>query len=84
MRTLLAIILLAAANVTLAQDWALLNPAYRYNYSDDGTDTISNQVFVTGTELVGPDSIRFALNRTARSCRNVRPLATYRSSYPSS
>jgi hypothetical protein len=73
MRTLSTLLLLTINLLSFGQDWALINPAYRYNYSDDGTDTISNQVFVTGTELVGPDSIRFALNRTARSCMECPP-----------
>ena len=73
MRTLSTLLLITITSLSSGQDWALINSAYRYNYSDDGTDTISNQVFVTGTELVGPDSIRFALNRTARSCMECPP-----------
>ncbi|MEO8590725.1 MAG: T9SS type A sorting domain-containing protein [Flavobacteriales bacterium] len=49
----------------LAQNWALLNPAYKYNYSNDGTDTISNQVFIKGTEVLGSDSVRYAFNNIA-------------------
>lgn len=51
-----------------AQDWALLNPAYKYNYSDDGTDTIRSQVFVTNVEILGPDDHLFTLNRIALVC----------------
>lgn len=68
MRTLLAILLLAAANIALAQDWALLNPAYRYNYSDDGTDTISNQIRVLEVDTLGVDSIRYTLNLIGVVC----------------
>lgn len=68
MRTLLAILLIAIAGPTLAQDWALLNPAYRYNYSDDGTDTISNQIRVMGVDTLGVDSFRYELNKTAEPC----------------
>ena len=52
-----------------AQNWALLNPAYKYNYSNDGTDTISNQVFVTHIDTLGPDSFRYELNRIAERCQ---------------
>ncbi len=53
---------------SMAQNWALLNPAYRYNYSDDGTDTISNQVVVTHIDTLGPDSFRYELNKAAQRC----------------
>ena len=46
----------------VAQDWALLNPAYRYNYSLGGTDTITNQVFVERLDTLGPDSVVYHLN----------------------
>lgn len=51
-----------------AQNWALLNPAYKYNYSNDGTDTISNQIFVTHIDTLGPDSFRYELNRIGVVC----------------
>jgi hypothetical protein len=68
MRTLLSIVLLAAAHITLAQDWALLNPAYRYNYSNDGTDTISNQIRVMDVDTLGVDSVRYVLNQVDKAC----------------
>ncbi|MBK9274394.1 MAG: T9SS type A sorting domain-containing protein [Flavobacteriales bacterium] len=52
----------------LGQNWALLNPAYKYNYSDDGSDTINAQIFVTHVDTLGPDSFRYALNRIATVC----------------
>lgn len=51
-----------------AQDWALLNPAYRYNYSNDGTDTIRHQIRVMDVDTLGVDSFRFELNRVAKWC----------------
>ena len=51
-----------------AQNWALLNPAYKYNYSNDGTDTISDQVFVTHIDTLGVDSFRYELNLIAKVC----------------
>lgn len=51
-----------------AQNWALLNPAYKYNYSNDGSDTISNQVFVTHIDTLGPDSFRYELNTVTELC----------------
>ena len=62
---LLPLLLAASAN---AQNWALLNPAYRYNFSNDGTDTISNQVFITHVDTLGPDSFRYELNGVAEVC----------------
>lgn len=43
MRSALLPLALVCTLLVHAQNWALLNPAYRYNYSNDGTDTISNQ-----------------------------------------
>jgi hypothetical protein len=51
-----------------AQDWALLNPAHKYNYSVDGTDTITNQVFVTGIDTLGANDHLFTLSRVATIC----------------
>ncbi len=51
-----------------AQNWALLNPAYKYNYCNDGSDTISNQIFVTHIDTLGPDSFRYELNKVVRRC----------------
>lgn len=62
---LLAILLSPGA---IAQNWALLNPAYKYNYSNDGSDTISNQIFVTHIDTLGVDSFRYELNTIARIC----------------
>lgn len=62
---LFPVLLCAAAS---AQNWALMNPAYKYNYSNDGTDTISNQIFVTHIDTLGVDSFRYELNTTAAQC----------------
>ncbi|MBL0128072.1 MAG: T9SS type A sorting domain-containing protein [Flavobacteriales bacterium] len=51
-----------------AQNWALLNPAYRYNYSNDGTDTISNQIRVMHIDTLGVDSFRYELNLIGVVC----------------
>jgi hypothetical protein len=66
-RPTLCTFLLIALNAG-AQDWALLNPAYKYNYSDDGTDTISNQIFITEIDTLGPDSFLYQLNRIGVVC----------------
>ena len=59
-RTLATLCLLfMISNGLVAQNWALINPAYKYNYSNDGTDTISNQVFVTHLDTLGVDSFRY-------------------------
>ena len=68
MRSLSTTLLLICGLAGNAQDWALINPAYRYNYSDDGTDTISNQIRVMDVDTLGPDSFRFALNPIALTC----------------
>jgi len=65
----LALLLFGLSLSANAQNWALLNPAYKYNYSNDGTDTISNQVFVTHVDTLGPDSFRYALNKVAEHCQ---------------
>lgn len=64
-----AAILLAYCTLAAhAQNWALLNPAYRYNYSNDGTDTISNQIRVMQVDTLGPDSFRYELNSVTELC----------------
>ena len=63
--TLVGSLLVAIAS---AQNWALLNPDYRYNYSNDGTDTISNQIRVMDIDTLGPDSFRYELNLIAKLC----------------
>ncbi len=63
--SLFAVLLSFGAN---AQNWALLNPTYKYNYSNDGSDTISNQIFVTHMDTLGPDSFVLHLNAIAEHC----------------
>ncbi len=68
MRKLLLLCCALSCGVLSAQNWALINPDYKYNYSNDGTDTISNQVFVTHVDTLGVDSFRYELNRIALVC----------------
>lgn len=68
MRSCIALVIILTHSVALGQDWALINPAYRYNYSDDGTDTISNQIRVLGIDALGLDGIRYTLNTISRRC----------------
>jgi hypothetical protein len=51
-----------------AQNWALINPDYKYNYSLGGTDTITNQVFVAAIDTLGPDDRLLTLNRVPLVC----------------
>lgn len=59
-----------------AQNWALINPDYKYNYSNDGTDTISNQIFVTETMELGLDSMLYIMNPVAEFCSDCSGLAS--------
>ena len=68
MRTLSTLLLITITSLSFGQDWALINPAYRYNYSDDGTDTISNQIRVMEVDTLGVDSVLYTLNRIAFMC----------------
>lgn len=68
MRKLLLLSCALSCSLLYAQNWALINPDYKYNYSNDGTDTISNQVFVTHVDTLGVDSFRYELNRIALVC----------------
>ncbi len=68
MRTFLATVFVLGTCIAQAQNWALLNPAYRYNYSNDGTDTISNQIRVMDVDTLGVDSFRYELNDLAVPC----------------
>jgi len=65
---LLALLFFCLSLTANAQNWALLNPAYKYNYSNDGTDTISNQIRVMQVDTLGPDSFRYELNRVVELC----------------
>lgn len=73
MRTLSTLLLITITSLSSGQDWALINPAYRYNYSDDGTDTISNQIRVMDVDTLGVDSFRFELNRIGVICPSCSP-----------
>lgn len=68
MRGIGFLVSLLPAITAIAQNWALLNPAYRYNYSNDGTDTISNQIRVMDVDTLGVDSFRYELNLITRVC----------------
>ncbi len=68
MRTVLLVALILIGLGMHGQDWALINPAYKYNYSNDGSDTISNQIFVTHIDTLGVDSFRYELNLIAKVC----------------
>ncbi len=64
----LVLVSILSLGAVRAQNWALLNPAYKYNYSNDGSDTISNQIFVTHIDTLGVDSFRYELNRIGVVC----------------
>jgi hypothetical protein len=68
MRPYITFVIVLIHSVAMGQNWALINPAYRYNYSDDGTDTISNQIRVMEVDTLGPDSFRYELNRIGVVC----------------
>ncbi|MBK9147347.1 MAG: hypothetical protein IPM12_05930 [Flavobacteriales bacterium] len=68
MRTFALLITFSLEGIVNAQNWALINPAYKYNYSNDGTDTISNQIRVLYIDTFGPDSFRFDLNLIGIPC----------------
>lgn len=70
MRYATALFLLACASNISAQNWAVLDPANKYGYANDGSDTIRAQVFVMHIDTVGPDSTRWELNRIAEPCSN--------------
>lgn len=82
MRTSLLFAFLVAGSLSNAQNWALINPTYKYNYSFGGTDTITNQVFVTETESIGPASFHFELNRMAVVCDTCGALGAERFIWP--
>ncbi len=65
---LLVLVSVLSLGAVHAQNWALLNPTYKYNYSKDGSDTISNQIFVTHIDTLGVDSFRYELNRIGVVC----------------
>jgi hypothetical protein len=80
MRTARSILLPALISLSASangQNWALLNPAYKYNYANDGTDTISNQIFVTRIDTLGVDSFRYELNGVAELCDTCAGPALY-------
>ena len=68
MRSAALLLSLCGASGLFAQNWTLINPAYKYNYSLGGTDTITNQIFATQVDTLGPDSFRYELNRIGVQC----------------
>ena len=68
MRTLQFCLLMLTGTTLLAQNWVVLNPAYRYNYKTDDSDTIRSQIRVMDIDTLGPDSFRYELNRVASLC----------------
>ena len=78
MRNLILLFLVLQCGALSAQNWALINPDYKYNYSNDGTDTISNQIFVTHIDTLGVDSFRYELNLIGLRCDTcVASLGSY-------
>ncbi|MBS1939330.1 MAG: T9SS type A sorting domain-containing protein [Bacteroidetes bacterium] len=67
---------------TLAQNWALINPAYRYNYNDDGSDTIKNQVLVVTIDTLAADTFRYAMPLIARLCNNCPGACNLQTNLP--
>jgi len=66
-----AVVLVASSLIGVgvhAQDWALINPAYKYNYSIGNGDTIVHQIRVDLTEAIAADSFRYELNKVAEPC----------------
>ena len=68
MRLALLALLLLVCNVLSAQNWALLNPDYKYNYSNDGTDTIVQQVAIIGTPIFEGDTMKVHLAHHTSIC----------------
>ncbi|MGV9012978.1 MAG: T9SS type A sorting domain-containing protein [Flavobacteriales bacterium] len=68
MRKSFLLFLLCHCSLLSAQNWALINPDYKYNYSNDGTDTISNQIFVTQVDTLGVDSVVYKMNSVGELC----------------
>lgn len=75
MRKLMLICGALICGLLSAQNWALINPDYKYNYSNDGTDTISDQIFVTQIDTLGVDSFRYELTSdVAGHCLTCDPM----------
>jgi hypothetical protein len=68
MRTLSTLLLLTITSLSFGQDWALIDPAYRYNYSLGGSDTITNQVFVTDIDTLTGGEFRYGFNLIGVAC----------------
>jgi hypothetical protein len=51
-----------------AQNWALLDPANKYDYALGGSDTITDQVFIEDIDTLGPNDFWYALNTIAERC----------------
>lgn len=82
MRSLIGPLAMLFSLLASAQDWALINPAYKYNYSDDGTDTISEQIKVVRQEIGGSDTTYLVFNRTAELCYACWPDCALRIGIP--
>ena len=73
MRMLLLLCCVLSGGLISAQNWALINPDYKYNYSNEGSEMITDQVIVTRIDTLGPDSFQYELNEFARHCETCDP-----------
>lgn len=65
-----------------AQNWALINPEYHYNFNNDGSDTIKYQLRTTQVDTLGFDSIRYALPLVAQPCSDCGDTCNVRFNVP--
>lgn len=68
MRMLILLCCALQCGLLSAQNWALINPDYKYNYTASGNNTLIEQVITVGDTTLGPDSSGFYLSPHSRVC----------------
>ncbi|MCB0769850.1 MAG: T9SS type A sorting domain-containing protein [Flavobacteriales bacterium] len=68
MRVAILLTILTSSSLLHAQEWQLVRPGWKYNYQLPGAEAISDQVFITSTETIGSDTVRYQFNRIAVFC----------------
>lgn len=82
MRNILLLWSAALCSSAPAQNWALINPAYAYNFNDDGTDTIKYQLRTIDMDTLSLDSMLYTLPVVAQPCSDCGDTCNLRLDVP--
>ncbi len=67
-RLLGILLLLGMPLLSVAQQWSLLRPGWKYNYSATNTGVVDSQIFITASDTPNVGVVTHELNRIANWC----------------